>query len=135
MWVATDVQSLPAACRDFMVVDGDHGTTTGQVRLGRHTYPVSCESVDAELAAPAGPHALAGGGRGKARSTTTPTCPRAVSYATLIGKDFMDNPQAVAERWQENNSVHATAVRQPQGQRHASGPWWVPRASNRSTWT
>jgi S-DNA-T family DNA segregation ATPase FtsK/SpoIIIE len=51
LWVATDIQSLPAACRDFMVVDGDHGTTTGQVRLGRHTYPVSCESVDAELAA------------------------------------------------------------------------------------
>ncbi len=36
--------------------------------------------------------------------------PRAVSYVSLIGKDFMDNPQAVADRWKENNSVHATAV-------------------------
>jgi S-DNA-T family DNA segregation ATPase FtsK/SpoIIIE len=51
LWIATDVQALPAACRDFMAVDGEHGTTTGQVRLGRHTYPVSCESVDAALAA------------------------------------------------------------------------------------
>ena len=34
-----------------MAVDGDHGTTTGQVRLGRHTFPVSCESLDAALAA------------------------------------------------------------------------------------
>lgn len=109
LWIATDIQALPAVCRDFMVVDGDHGTTTGQVRLGRHTYPVSCESVDAELA-------------GQLARMMTPVVdvgqpvdddsdlPRAVSYATLIGKDFLDNPQAVADRWTENNSVHATAV-------------------------
>ncbi|MFP5018848.1 hypothetical protein ACKLTP_17895, partial [Paenarthrobacter ureafaciens] len=33
------------------------------------------------------------------------------SYATLIGKELMDNPQAVAERWQENNSGHVLALR------------------------
>ena len=109
MWVATDIQSIPAACRDFMVVDGDHGTTTGQVRLGRHTYPVSCESLDADLAGQLARMLSPVVDVGKPISDDS-DLPRAVSYATLIGKDFLDNPQAVAERWTENNSVHATAV-------------------------
>lgn len=109
IWVATDIQSLPAACRDFMVVDGDHGTTTGQVRLGRHTYPVSCESVDAELAAQLARMLAPVMDVGKPVNDDS-DLPRAVSYATLIGKDFLDNPQSVAERWTENNSVHASAV-------------------------
>ncbi|WP_255769695.1 FtsK/SpoIIIE domain-containing protein [Pseudarthrobacter sulfonivorans] len=109
MWVATDIQTLPAACRDFMVVDGDNGTTTGQVRLGRHTYPVSCESLDAELAAQLARMLAPVVDVGKP-VTDDSDLPRAVSYATLIGKDFLDNPQAVAERWEENNSVHASAV-------------------------
>jgi S-DNA-T family DNA segregation ATPase FtsK/SpoIIIE len=109
MWVATDIQALPAACRDFMVVDGDHGTTTGQVRLGRHSYPVSCESLDAELAGQLARMLAPVVDVGKPVSDDS-DLPRAVSYATLIGKDFLDSPQAVAERWEENNSVHATAV-------------------------
>jgi S-DNA-T family DNA segregation ATPase FtsK/SpoIIIE len=109
MWVATDIQALPAACRDFMVVDGDHGTTTGQVRLGRHSYPVSCESLDAELAGQLARMLAPVVDVGKPVRDDS-NLPRAVSYATLIGKDFMDNPQAVADRWKENNSVHATAV-------------------------
>jgi S-DNA-T family DNA segregation ATPase FtsK/SpoIIIE len=109
MWVATDIQALPAACRDFMVVDGDHGTTTGQVRLGRHSYPVSCESLDAELAGQLARMLAPVVDVGKPVSDDS-NLPRAVSYATLIGKDFMDNPQAVADRWKENNSVHATAI-------------------------
>ncbi|BAS08100.1 ftsk domain-containing protein CA_C3709 [Arthrobacter sp. Hiyo4] len=109
MWVATDIQALPAACRDFMVVDGENGTTTGQVRLGRHTYPVSCESLDAELAAQLARMLAPVVDVGKPVSDDS-DLPRAVSYATLIGKDFLDNPQAVAERWVENNSVHASAV-------------------------
>jgi S-DNA-T family DNA segregation ATPase FtsK/SpoIIIE len=109
MWVATEIQALPAACRDFMVVDGENGTTTGQVRLGRHTYPVSCESLDADLAAQLARMLAPVVDVGKP-VTDDSDLPRAVSYATLIGKDFLDNPQAVAERWEENNSVHASAV-------------------------
>ncbi len=108
MWVATSVQQLPAACRDFMAVDGDHGTTTGQVRLGRHTFPVSCESLDAGLAAQLGRMLSPVVDVGKPLEDDS-DLPRAVSYATLIGKDFLDNPAAVAERWTENNSVHASA--------------------------
>ncbi|HSN36946.1 MAG TPA: FtsK/SpoIIIE domain-containing protein, partial [Arthrobacter sp.] len=109
MWVATSVQQLPAACRDFMAVDGDHGTTTGQVRLGRHTFPVSCESLDAGLAAQLARMLSPVIDVGKPLEDDS-DLPRAVSYATLIGKDFLDSPAAVAERWTENNSVRASAV-------------------------
>jgi S-DNA-T family DNA segregation ATPase FtsK/SpoIIIE len=113
LWVATDIQALPAACRDFMAVDGQHGTTTGQVRLGRHTYPVSCESVDAELAAELARMLSPVVDVGKPVNDDS-DLPRAVSYATLIGKDFLDNPQAVAERWTESNSVRGAAVPGPE---------------------
>jgi S-DNA-T family DNA segregation ATPase FtsK/SpoIIIE len=109
MWVASSVQQLPAACRDFMAVDGDHGTTTGQVRLGRHTFPVSCESLDAGLAAQLARMLTPVVDVGKPLEDDS-DLPRAVSYATLIGKDFLDNPAAVAERWTENNSVRDSAV-------------------------
>ena len=109
MWVASSVQQLPAACRDFMAVDGDHGTTTGQVRLGRHTFPVSCESLDAGLAAQLAWMLTPVVDVGKPLEDDS-DLPRAVSYAALIGKDFLDNPAAVAERWTENNSVRASAV-------------------------
>lgn len=109
LWVAAGVEALPAACRDFMAVDGEHGTTTGQVRLGRHTYPVSCESLDAELAGQLARMLSPVVDAGKPLEDDS-NLPRAVSYAALIGKDFLDNPQAVAERWQENNSVRSTAV-------------------------
>lgn len=108
MWVATSVQQLPAACRDFMAVDGEHGTTTGQVRLGRQTFPVSCESLDAGLATQLARMLAPVVDVGKPLEDDS-DLPRAVSYATLIGKDFLDNPQAVADRWSENNSVHSTA--------------------------
>lgn len=108
IWVAASVQQLPAACRDFMAVDGEHGTTTGQVRLGRHTFPVSCESLDAGLAAQLARMLAPVVDVGKPLEDDS-DLPRAVSYATLIGKDFLDNPQAVADRWSENNSVHRSA--------------------------
>ncbi len=108
IWVATSVEQLPGACRDFMAVDGEHGTTTGQVRLGRHTFPVSCESLDAGLAAQLARMLAPVVDVGKPLEDDS-DLPRAVSYAALIGKDFLDNPQAVADRWSENNSVHNTA--------------------------
>lgn len=109
LWVASSVAALPAACRDFMRIDGEAGTTTGQVRLGQLTFPVSCETVDAELA-------------GRLARMLTPVVdvgqpvadesdlPQSVSYVTLAGHGLADATSAVADRWQENNSVASTAV-------------------------
>ena len=73
MWVASSVQQLPAACRDFMAVDGDHGTTTGQVRLGRHTWPRCAAKASTPASPPAGPHAHRSS-TSASRWRTTPTC-------------------------------------------------------------
>ncbi|WP_028281508.1 FtsK/SpoIIIE domain-containing protein [Arthrobacter sp. H5] len=109
IWVATSVPSLPACCRDFIFVDAHNSNLTGQVRLGELTTPVSCESVDLELA-------------GQLARMLTPVVdvgkpvndesdlPRAVSYVTLAGHELVETTSAVADRWKENNSVASTAV-------------------------
>ncbi|MFJ6279429.1 FtsK/SpoIIIE domain-containing protein [Arthrobacter subterraneus] len=109
LWVAGTVAALPAACRDFLFVDGDAANVSGQVRLGELSTPVSCESVDLELA-------------GQLARMLTPVVdvgkpveddsdlPRAVSYVTLAGHELMEETTAVADRWTENNSVASRAV-------------------------
>ncbi|WP_144629172.1 FtsK/SpoIIIE domain-containing protein [Arthrobacter woluwensis] len=109
MWLAADVQSLPAACRDFMVVDGGQGATTGQVRLGRHSYPVSCESVDEQLATQLARMLTSVVDVGRPLEDDS-NLPRSVSFVNLLGRDLLDSANAVGERWKENNSIHSTAI-------------------------
>ncbi|WP_394942339.1 FtsK/SpoIIIE domain-containing protein [Psychromicrobium sp. YIM B11713] len=109
IWLAASVPALPASCRDFMQVDGQAGTTTGQVRLGELSYPVSCESVDAELA-------------GQLARMLAPVVdvskpvdddsdlPQSVSWATLAGIEIIEATSPIADRWKENNSVASSAV-------------------------
>ncbi|MDR6268975.1 FtsK/SpoIIIE domain-containing protein [Arthrobacter russicus] len=109
IWLAGSLAALPASCRDFMQVDGEAGTTSGQVRLGELSYPVSCESVDAALA-------------GQLARMLAPVVdvskpvdddsdlPQAVSWASLAGLEIVAETSPIADRWQENNSVAATAV-------------------------
>ncbi|WP_309123917.1 FtsK/SpoIIIE domain-containing protein [Arthrobacter sp.] len=109
LWIAGTVAALPAACRDFLFVDGDAANVSGQVRLGELSTPVSCESVDLELA-------------GQLARMLTPVVdvgkpveddsdlPRAVSYVTLAGHELVEATTAVADRWTENNSVASRAV-------------------------
>ncbi|WP_433876466.1 FtsK/SpoIIIE domain-containing protein [Sinomonas atrocyanea] len=112
VWVAAGAEQLPQCCRDFIVVDGEHGATSGQVRLGRHTYPVSCESVDAALAVQLGRMMTPVVDVGKPVDDDS-DLPRSVSYVTLAGKEIADDAAAVAERWRQSNSVRGTAVPNP----------------------
>ncbi|WP_026553914.1 FtsK/SpoIIIE domain-containing protein [Arthrobacter sp. 35W] len=109
LWVATTVAALPAACRDFLHVDGGSGTTTGQVRLGQLTYPVSCESVDAALAGDLA-RMLAPVVDVSKPVADDSDLPRAVSYVALAGHDIVETTSAIADRWKENNSVASSAV-------------------------
>ncbi|GAB4099144.1 FtsK/SpoIIIE domain-containing protein [Sinomonas halotolerans] len=112
VWVAASAEQLPQCCRDFIVVDAGHGATSGHVRLGRHTHPVSCESVDEALAVQLGRMLTPIVDVGKPVDDDS-DLPRSVSYVTLAGAEIADDPGAVAERWQQSNSVRATAVAQP----------------------
>jgi S-DNA-T family DNA segregation ATPase FtsK/SpoIIIE len=112
VWVAAGAEQLPQCCRDFIVVDGEHGATSGHVRLGRHTFPVSCESVDEALAGQLGRMLTPIVDVGKPLDDES-DLPRSVSYVTLAGKEIADDAGAVAERWQQSNSVRASATANP----------------------
>jgi S-DNA-T family DNA segregation ATPase FtsK/SpoIIIE len=109
LWIATSVAALPACCRDFLSIDAQSANLSGHVRLGGGTTPVSCESVDEELAgqlarmlAP-----VVDGGKPVADESDLP---QGVSYVALAGHELMEQAFAVADRWRENNSVAALAV-------------------------
>ncbi|WP_265520573.1 FtsK/SpoIIIE domain-containing protein [Oerskovia flava] len=103
VWVAPTVEQLPAACRTF-VLTGTDGSTTGEVRVGRLTFPVECEPVDLatahELARILAPVVDVG-----APVDDDSDLPRSVSYVTLAGKSLVSDPEALVERWRENNSL------------------------------
>ncbi|MEA5454692.1 FtsK/SpoIIIE domain-containing protein [Sinomonas sp. JGH33] len=112
VWIAASVTRLPQACRDFLAVDGERGATGGQVRLGRESYPVSCESVDEALAVQLGRMLTPVTDVGRPVDDES-DLPRSVSYVTIAGRELVDDDGAVAERWQQSNSVRATASPNP----------------------
>ncbi|MGA7204591.1 MAG: FtsK/SpoIIIE domain-containing protein, partial [Specibacter sp.] len=108
LWVAGSVEALPASCRDFIQVA--ETATTGQVRLGDLSFPVSCESVDAELAATLARMLAPVVDIGKPVEDDS-DLPRSVSYVALAGHELVDGTSGIADRWLENNSVAARAVK------------------------
>jgi S-DNA-T family DNA segregation ATPase FtsK/SpoIIIE len=105
VWSAPSIAQLPAACRSFVSVDQDAaGATAGQVRLGEHTFPLECETVDAEtahqLARRLAPVIDVG-----APVDDDSDLPRQVSYLSLVGTELADEPEAVIDRWRESNSI------------------------------
>ncbi|AIY03708.1 MULTISPECIES: FtsK/SpoIIIE domain-containing protein [Arthrobacter] len=108
LWVASAIESLPAACRDFVHVA--ETATTGQVRLGQLSYPVSCESVNAELAGQLARMLAPVVDAGKPVDDES-DLPRSVSYVALAGHDLVETTAGIADRWLENNSVASRAVK------------------------
>ncbi|MDR0960802.1 MAG: FHA domain-containing protein [Propionibacteriaceae bacterium] len=78
--------------------------TTGQVRLSHHTYPVACDLVSVPLSIRAA-RALAPVVDAGAPIDDSSDLPRALSYLTLAGMEFADNPGFVAERWAQTFSI------------------------------
>ncbi|MFB2579910.1 FtsK/SpoIIIE domain-containing protein [Herbiconiux sp. P15] len=106
LWSAPSIGDLPAACRSFVSVDGEAAasSTAGQVRLGEHTFPLECETVDAEtahrLARQLAPVVDVG-----APIDDDSDLPRSVSYLSLVGSELAEVPEAVIDRWRESNSI------------------------------
>lgn len=105
VWCAPRVESLPAACRSYVAVDGVTGDgTTGQVRLGEITTPLRLDTLSAEQAG------RAARGMAPVLDVGVPEedqsdLPRTVSYAELAGEELLSSPDAVIERWKQNNSL------------------------------
>jgi len=105
LWSAPSIAHLPAACRSFVSIDQDAaGATAGQVRLGEHTFPLACETVDAatahRLARQLAPVVDVG-----APIADDSDLPRSVSYLSVAGTELADVPEAVIDRWRESNSI------------------------------
>ncbi|TIH27065.1 FtsK/SpoIIIE domain-containing protein, partial [Subtercola vilae] len=105
LWSAPTIAQLPAACRSFVSLDADPANATaGQVRLGEHTYPVACESLDApaahRFAKQLAPVVDVG-----APIDDASDLPQSVSYLSLAGPELAESPDAVLDRWRESNSI------------------------------
>jgi S-DNA-T family DNA segregation ATPase FtsK/SpoIIIE len=105
IWIATQVSSLPAACRTFVLVENEtDGATVGQVRHGRHTFPVACDSIEVadarQIALLLAPVVDVG-----ASVTDDTDLPRSVSYLTLSGTRVASEAAAIAQQWVSNESV------------------------------
>nr|WP_206153847.1 FtsK/SpoIIIE domain-containing protein [Cellulosimicrobium aquatile] len=113
VWVAPSVEQLPAACRTFVLVDtvdtadtpgGSAGATSGEVRVGRLTFPVACETVDLatahEVARILAPVVDVG-----APVDDDSDLPRSVSYLALAGTALAEDPSRLIDAWRENGSL------------------------------
>jgi S-DNA-T family DNA segregation ATPase FtsK/SpoIIIE len=105
IWVATQVASLPASCRTFVLVENaSTGSTVGEVRHGRHGFPVACDSIDIadakQIALLLAPVVDVG-----AAVEDATDLPRSVPYLSLSGTALAAEPAAVARQWLSNGSV------------------------------
>ena len=105
VWLAGSQERLPAACRNYLVVDAASGTVTaGFVTAGAVVAPVVCETVDA-AAAMAAARALAPVSDAGVRVEDDSDLPRSISFLTLIGTDLAEQSSAVVDRWRESESI------------------------------
>ena len=105
IWCATDPARVPAACRAFLQVGADGmGGSLGLVRLGESAHPVTCEflelAVADRLARQLAPVVDVG-----SPEADDSDLPGQVAYALLVGRDVLEAPDSVVERWRENNSL------------------------------
>lgn len=105
VWCAPAATQLPAACRSFVVVDAASGdAVAGQVRLGLRTAPVAAETLDLALAEQIGRQfsPIVDVGVPEADDSDLP---RAISYPVIAGKEILDAPTTITERWRQNGSL------------------------------
>ncbi|MDW3215459.1 MAG: FtsK/SpoIIIE domain-containing protein [Ilumatobacteraceae bacterium] len=105
VWFAADVERLPAACRTFVDIDAN----TGRGRAGFVQGGVSVTDLAVE---PAGDAATTRLARtlspmidSGAPIDTSSDLPRSVAFVDLAGHEIASAPDAVADRWRENESV------------------------------
>lgn len=105
IWSAPHVEQLPGACRSFVELDaGGRDGIAGKVRLGERVAPIALETLDLQrahqLARLLAPVVDIG-----APERDDSDLPRSVNYPDLAGHELLDSPDAVIERWRQNNSV------------------------------
>ena len=105
VFVAPNIESLPAACRTYIdVTEGLDSATIGWVRLGKKESPVAVEGVARDYAEYFA-RCLAPVIDSSSVSPDSSDLPSQVSLLRVAGTDLAEDPSAVIERWQQNNSI------------------------------
>ena len=85
------------------------GSTVGEVRHGRHTFPVSCDAIDVadarQIALLLAPVVDVG-----AAVDDVTDLPRSVSFLSLSGAALASDPSAVARLWNANESITSRRI-------------------------
>ncbi len=112
IWVAPEVDALPAVCRTFLAFDQDGVAQVGFVRLGEVVPDVAAEWVDGPRAI-AYAHLMAPVVDAGASIADSSDLPRSISLVTLLGHDLAESSASVLDRWKQNNSIHDRSGAQP----------------------
>lgn len=105
LFVAPTVESLPAACRSFLdVSNGLEQASAGLVRSGQRFEPVRVEGVSNAYM-----HMLAKRLAPVVDASTVvhdeSDIPNSVMFLSLVGREIAEDPQAVVDRWRQNNTI------------------------------
>ncbi|KQV26090.1 FtsK/SpoIIIE domain-containing protein [Yonghaparkia sp. Root332] len=105
IFLAPTVESLPATCRTFIdATDGLDSARVGYVRDGAAYEGVRVEGVSREYAEVFAKR-IAPVIDASSHVPDASDLPRSVALLSLLGPDTAEQPEAVIERWRQNNSV------------------------------
>ncbi|MGV8882474.1 MAG: FtsK/SpoIIIE domain-containing protein [Rhodoglobus sp.] len=130
IFFASTVEALPAACRTYVdVTDGLQNARVGYVRSGSTHENVQIEGVSnayAEVFA----KRLAPVVDSSTVAADSSDIPRSINLLSLVGTEIADAPDAVVERWRQNNSVlDRSGAKLPQLKRAGTLKAFVGQAS------
>lgn len=115
LWVAGEVNHLPAACKVFVeVVTAPGESRAGFVHAGNLVRPLAVEPVPGATAEQAA-RRLSSVVDAAAGEDTQSDLPRTVSLLNLVGRDLASAPEAVIERWCESRSILSGPAASAQG--------------------
>nr|WP_272917718.1 FtsK/SpoIIIE domain-containing protein [Nocardioides flavescens] len=109
IWVADTVGELPAVCRSYVDVSGGpSAASVHHVRLGSSVFDVTVEGVSAAHALEFSRRMAAMVDAGALVEDAT-DLPRNVPVLSLLGEALASRPEAVLDRWDQNDSIVSRA--------------------------
>lgn len=103
IWVAPSLNTLPAACRTFVLADDSGSAVVGQVRRGSSDVPVQCEFVSTEEATQFARHLACVEDVGIVADASADV-PRSVSFMELHSFDALE-PGHHEQRWRSSQAA------------------------------
>ena len=105
LWVAADLNRLPAVCRTFVELVAPPGeNTAGFVHESQRVTPLTVDVVSAEDAVESA-RQLSAVVDSSANDDSASDLPGSISLLSLVGPAVATAPEAVVERWVESRSI------------------------------